>query len=297
MPCGGLVGAAAERQDMEHVTHDPAWTSEFERLGRMPDSEIDLAVAALLIAQAEYPDLEGEAELEALDDMAKVVRPRLEAEVNADPLGQLDTLRRWLADDLGFNGSHDNYYDPRNSYINDVLDRRVGIPISLSLIYVEVGRRAGLPMVGIGMPGHFLVGHEDVVDAFLDPFHGGSLLSRREAMDLFERMMAGAPGGVSIPWSDAYLTPISSRGFVTRMLRNLKGIHLRFQDYERAVRVLDMLVAIHPTEPMERRDRGLAHYRQGNRAQALADLRLFADSCPPGQGDPTIEEILQRLGR
>ena len=281
---------------MEQITREPAWTTDFERLGHMPDADIDLGVAALLIAQSEYPDLEGEAELEALDGMASVARGRLAADDDEDPLHRMGVLSRWLADDLGFAGSHDNYYDPRNSYINDVLDRRVGIPISLSLIYIEVGRRAGVPLVGVGLPGHFLVGHEGVADAFLDPFHGGSLLSRREAMDLFERMMAGAPAGAAVPWDDSHLRPVSRRGFVTRMLRNLKAIHLRFQDYERAVRVLDMLVAIHPAAPLERRDRGLAHYRRGNHAQALADLRRFVETCPPGETDPVIDKIIGKLG-
>ncbi len=281
---------------MERITREPAWTTDFERLGHMPDEDIDLGVAALLIAQSEYPDLEGESELEALDDMASVARRRLEDGDDDGPLRRMGVLSRWLADDLGFAGSHDDYYDPRNSYINDVLDRRRGIPISLALIYVEVGRRAGLPLVGVGMPGHFLVGHAGIDDAFLDPFHSGSLISRRDAVELFERMMAGAPAGAAVPWRDSHLDPVSNRGFVTRMLRNLKGIHLRYQDYERAIRVLDMLVAIHPTVPLERRDRGLAHYRQGNHSQALADLRRFSESCPPGQADPTIEEIIQKLG-
>ena len=298
---------------MNEITREPAWTSEFERLGRMADEDIDLSVAALLIAQSEYPGLEGESELEALDGMAAVVRRRLEEDGDEGPLHSMNVISRWLADDLGYSGNHDNYYDARNSYLNDILDRRTGIPISLALIYIEVGRRAGVPLVGIGMPGHFLVGHSGVEDFYLDPFHRGTLISREEAKDLFARMMMDAPvqapgrqgpgrGGPGrgrrgeVAWDDAYLTPVTNRDFVTRMLRNLKAIHLRFQDYDRAVKVMDMLVAVHPTAPEERRDRGLAHLKLGNQAQALSDLRTFADSRPPGQGDAAIEKLIRQLG-
>ena len=281
---------------MEIVGREPIWTTEFERLSHMPDEDIDLAVAALLIAQSEYPDLEGESELEALEDMASVARKRIEKDDDESPAHHMNAIGRWLADDLGFTGSHEDYYDPRNSYLNDVLDRRIGIPISLSLIYVEVGRRAGVPLVGVGMPGHFLVGHSGAADIYLDPFHDGSLISRKEAKTLFSRMMANAPAGAPSEWNETYLYPVTNRNFVTRMLRNLKAIHLRFQDYGRAINVLDMLVAIHPDLPEERRDRGLAHFRRGNRAQALSDLKRFAESRPPGGGDPTIDEIIRHLG-
>ncbi len=266
----------------------------------MPDEDIDLAVAALFIAQSEYPDLEGESELEALDGMAAVVRQRIEEDGDEGALHRMNVISRWLADDLRFSGNHDNYYDARNSYINDVLDRHTGIPISLSLIYIEVGRRAEVPLVGIGMPGHFLVGHSGIDDHYIDPFHSGTLISREEAKALFARMMADAPmnspTGGEVAWDDSYLTPVTNRDFVTRMLRNLKGIHLRFQDFGRAVSVMDMLVAMHPISPEERRDRGLVHFKLGNRAQALSDLKVFAESQAPGLGDSTISTIIQRLG-
>ncbi len=285
---------------MERITREPAWTTDFERLGHMPDEDIDLAVAALFIAQSEYPDLEGESELEALDGMAAVARQRIEDDGDESALHRMNVISRWLADDLRFSGNHDNYYDARNSYINDVLDRHSGIPISLSLIYIEVGRRAGVPLVGIGMPGHFLVGHSGIDDHYIDPFHNGTLISRDEAKALFARMMADAPvsnsNGGALDWNDAYLTPVTNRDFVTRMLRNLKAIHLRFQDFGRAVSIMDMLVAMHPTSPEERRDRGLAHFKLGNRAQALSDLKAFAEFQLPGQGDTTIDKIIHQLG-
>lgn len=283
---------------MDHITREPAWTTTFERLGHMPDEDIDLGVAALLIAQAEYPELEGEPELEALDGMAAVARQRIEDDGDEGALHRMNVISRWLADDLGFTGNHDDYYDARNSYLNDILDRRTGIPISLSLIYIEVGRRAGVPLVGIGLPGHFLVGHSGITDHYIDPFHNGTLLSRDEAKALFARMMEDAPVPVKgePAWDDAYLNPVTNREFVTRMLRNLKAIHLRFQDLRRAVNSMDMLVAIHPTSPEERRDRGLAHFKLGNRAQALSDLKVFAESQAPGQGDATIKKIIHQLG-
>lgn len=281
---------------MHRITRDPAWTTEFERLGHTTDDHIDLAVAALLIAQSAYPDLEGESELEALEGMATVARQRIQEDGESNPLHNMNVIIRWLSDDLGFKGNHENFYDAKNSYINDILDRRLGIPISLSLIYIEVGRRAGVPLVGIGMPGNFLVGHSGIDDFFIDPFHDGSLISREEAKTLFRRMLVGAPINSEDTWSDTYLNPVTNKEFVIRMLRNLKGIHLRFQDYPQAVKILDMLVAMNASAPEERRDRGLIHFKLGNRAQALSDLKAFSDLQTPGLRDVTIDKIIQQLG-
>ena len=128
-----------------------------------------------------------------------------------------------------------------NSYINDIIDRRTGIPIALALIYIEVGRRSGIPLVGIGMPGHFLVGHLGIEDHFIDPFHNGTLISKEEAMDLFKRLTANRK-----KWSESFLEPVTNREFIIRMLRNLKAAHLKIKDLPQTVKVLDMLVAINP---------------------------------------------------
>ena len=273
------------------VTIEPEWTSDFERLGHLTDDQIDLAVASILIAQSNYSELEGESELEALDSMASVLIDRIHESKDDSPLHTMNLLSGWLYEELQYKGNHDNYYDPRNSYINDIIDRRLGIPISLALVYIEVGKRAGIPLVGIGMPGHFLVGHLGISDHFIDPFHSGSIISRQEAIALFNRITANRQ-----QWNESFLDPITNREFIIRMLRNLKAAHLKINDLSQTVKVLDMLVAINPAVIEERRDRGLIHYQLGNRAQALADLKFFSDSSDPANKDKMVTKIIEDLG-
>lgn len=273
------------------VTIEPEWTSDFERLTHLKDEQIDLAVASVFIAQSNYPLLEGESELEALDSMASVLSDRINQSKDDLPLHTMNLLSDWLYNELEYTGNHENYYDPKNSYINDIIDRRTGIPITLSLVYIEVGRRANMPLVGIGMPGHFLVGHLGINDHFIDPFHNGTIISKKEAVDLFKRITANKQD-----WSESFLEPVTNREFIIRMLRNLKTAHLKINDLAQTVKVLDMLVSINPSVLEQRRDRGLIHYQLGNRAQALADLKFFSESTGLGDQDQMIAKIIKELG-
>ena len=267
----------------------PGAQKELARVATLPDERIDLAGAALLIAATEYPDLDMGQELGALDSLAAGAARGLDDD--RDPLHCVNAISRWLFDDLGFKGNDEDYYDPNNSYLNEVLSRRIGIPITLSLVYIEVGKRLGVPLVGIGMPGHFIVGHRDVKDVYIDPFQGGILLSLQECIERF-RGVAGSRAA----WDPKYLEPIGNRDFVARMLRNLKAVYFQREDYARAVTVLDMLVTLQPQLPEERRDRGLAHYRLGNHAHALDDLRAFS-SARQDAPDERIERLLSQLMR
>ena len=166
--------------------------NQFDHIVSVPDEEIDLARAALLIAATEYPGLSIERELFRIDAIAEGVAARMDDDT---PLYQLNRLSEYLFDELKFAGNHTNYHDPRNSFLNDVIERRVGIPITLSLLYIEVGKRLGVPLVGIGMPGHFIVRHRDEPDVFVDPFHGGILLSEDECA---ERLKAGNAGRAGV---------------------------------------------------------------------------------------------------
>ena len=165
--------------------------NQFDRMVGAPDEDIDLARAALLIAASEYPTLSIERELFHIDAIAEGVASRMDDDT---PLYQLNTLSEYLFDELKFAGNHTNYHDPRNSFLNDVMERRLGIPITLSLLYIEVGKRLGVPLVGIGMPGHFIVRHRDEPDVFVDPFHGGILLSEDECAEAAEAGDAGFAG-------------------------------------------------------------------------------------------------------
>ena len=253
-----------------------------------PDDEIDLGRAALLIAATEYPMLDVDDELAHLDSLAAAASNRLGDD--RDPLHAANALSEFLFDEIGFRGNDEDYYDPRNSFLNEVLDRRLGIPISLSLLYMEVGKRLEVPLVGIGMPGHFLVRHREVDDLFIDPFHGGVLLSERECEERLEQITHGG-----VQWDSSYLAPITKSDFLARVLRNLKGQYLAGQDYLRALTMIDWMLTVQPEGKRELRDRGVVHYRLGNYAEALNDLRSFLSDSPPGPETESVHELVGRL--
>ena len=262
------------------MNRSDTWT-EFGDILRSEDEDIDLARAALLIASTEYPGLAVERELYQIGALADGIAYRFEDE--DDPLYHVNTLSEYLFDDIQFRGNHEDYYDPRNSYLNDVLDRKLGILITLSLVYIEVGQRAGLPLAGVGMPGHFLVRHRDVPDLLIDPFNGGILLSEDECAQRFKEATRA-----SAPWDSSYLTPISNREFIARMIRNLKATYLRRRDYGKVLTMIDGLLMTQPHLSPERRDRGVVNYRLGNYYEALDDLEAYVES---GSSVPDWNEI------
>lgn len=228
---------------------------EFTALVSGADGAIPLDRAALLIALARYPELDVASQLRLLDGLARGAADVMGQD--RDPLYACNALSQFLFDEAGFRGNDEDYYDPRNSYLNEVLDRRTGIPISLSLLYMEVGRRLGIPLAGIGMPGHFLVRHLEVEDLFIDPYYGGILLSQQEAAGRLQQVTGGGT-----LWRPEHLAPVDHRSFLARMLRNLKVIYLQRQDYDQALGVLDLLVALLPGDETERRDRQAVLNRQ-----------------------------------
>jgi regulator of sirC expression with transglutaminase-like and TPR domain len=243
---------------------------EFQRIARLPEEEVDLARAALLISAVANPDLDPARHLAALDSLAAAASRRLGD--TREPLACVNTVSQYLFDEVGFRGNQEDYYDPCNSYLDQVLQRRLGIPITLSLVYIEVGRRLGVPLAAIGMPGHLLVRHRDSTDLFIDPFYGGILLSQEECAQRLVEVT-----GAALPWDPAYLTPIGPREFIARMLRNLKGIFLQRGEYQLALPFLDHLVAVQPEADHERRDRGIVRFHLGRYPEALEDLQIYLD--------------------
>ncbi|MCH8205778.1 MAG: transglutaminase family protein [Chloroflexi bacterium] len=260
----------------------------FAREVAAPDDDIDLGRAALLIAATEYPQLDVENELAHLDSLAAAASSRLSGD--RDPLYVANLLSEFLFDEIGFRGNHEDYYDPRNSFLNEVLSRRLGIPISLSLLYVEVGKRLGVPLVGVGMPGHFLVRHRDLDDLFIDPFHGGILLSERECQERLQEVTQA-----EVQWDSSYVAPVTKREFLARLLRNLKGVCLAGQDYLRALTIIDWMLTVQPDGKHELRDRGIVHYRLGNYSEALDDLRSFLAAAPSGSETESVQQLVGRL--
>ena len=272
--------------------NDQIW-EQFADTFQVPDDEIDLGRTALLIAAIENPELEIDHQLGLLDSLAAAASRRLGAD--SSPHYCINTLSDYLFEEVGFKGNDEDYYDPRNSFLNEVLSRRLGIPITLSLICIEVGKRLNIPLVGVGMPGHFLIMHREDQSLIIDPFRRGILLSEEECADSLRQVV-----GPNTPWKHEYLSPVSNRELIARMLRNLKGIYLNQKDYPRALRVLDRLVLIEPHTLQERRDRGVVHYQLKNFADALEDLEWYLDynaATPDGGVQRIVAELRRQRGK
>lgn len=230
----------------------------FQTLVRRPEQDLDLAEAALLLATDEYPDLDVAAYLARLEDLARSARERLRED--ADLEETIVALNCFLFIEQGFAGNTRDYYDPRNSFLNEVLDRRLGIPITLSILYMEVGRRLGLAFEGVSFPGHFLVKFSTREgDVVLDPFYGGVPLSEEDLMDRLEEVYGEAAAvRTALP---QLLHTAGKREILVRLLRNLKGIYLRSESYAKALAVANRILLIEPQLPEELRDRGRLHER------------------------------------
>jgi regulator of sirC expression with transglutaminase-like and TPR domain len=280
----------------------------FADLVRQADSRINLARAALLIAQEEYPSLDIDHYLARLDELARQVQQRLAlaggrpggplpAEAGPAPTAIIAALNTVLFDEWGFHGNQAEYYDPRNSFLNDVIERRTGIPITISLVYMEVAARVGLPLLGVGLPGHFIVqypgpaahgeygrGRPHAGELFIDPYNRGTLLTRAECAARFRQLY-----GADFTFSEEYLTPLTRHQLLARMLNNLKAIYMQRRDYARAVVVVERLLLVQPDALWELKDRGMLYYRLGAFAPAVADLRRFLKQDPDAEDAPLLQ--------
>ena len=258
------------------------------------DGRIELASACLQIAEDAYPGLDVDGYVGEIERFAKRLRARLAPDAAAED--RVIALNEFLFDDLGFSGNIDNYYDPRNSYLNEVLDRRIGIPITLSVLYMEIGRRIGLPFEGVSFPGHFLVrlplrGGTLV----LDPFSGGVPQSEDELRERLKRVIPrDAAGGVPVAELplDQFLEPASNRQILARVLRNLKGVYREKDSPERLLEVLNRMIIVAPDSAAELRDRGLVYQRLECWRPALKDLADYLEREPDA---PDLDEVRAKL--
>ncbi len=261
----------------------------FARLVSRPEPTIDLAEAALLIAKEEYPDLEVARYLSRLDAMAAEVRDRVGNGPDAHQL--IASLGDYLFKEQGFRGNTSDYYDPRNSFLNDVLDRRMGIPITLSTVYMEVGRRLGASLHGVGMPGHFLVKYvgpgEEVV---IDPFNGGAIVSPSDCQRLLDRISGG-----KLAFEPRFLSSLGARKILARMLSNLKMIYFNSQAYAKALSVVDRLLILDPRAATEVRDRGLLYCQLNRYPEAMADLERYLTLAPAAEDAEAIRDHLRSI--
>lgn len=256
----------------------------FAEIVSQSDEQIDLAEATLLIAALEYPRLDVSLYLEKLDSFAERARERA-AKAN-DSLEIISALSAVLFDESGFQGNSDNYYDPRNSFLNEVIDRRTGIPITLTVVYIEVARRIGLLVHGVGLPFHFIAKYSsDAEEIFIDPFNGGRVLGQIECAELVSEMSGG---GIQLQAS--HLQATTKKQILTRMLSNLFGIYSGSKDYARALRVIEHILIITPDSAAHIRDRGLLLLATGEHARAAEELKRYLDMEPSASDAETIRE-------
>lgn len=258
----------------------------FSLLSHDPSAAVDLAELALHLARDEYPQVDVEAHLSELSGMAHEVRRYLRGPLEA----QVHGLCRYLFHEMGFRGNQEEYYDPKNSYFNQVLERRTGLPLTLSLLAMTVGTRAGLQVVGVGLPGHFIAkAVSEDEEVLFDPFHGGRRLSRDECAVLVEQV-TGDPFRVT---TEAVAAELPGR-MLFRMLTNLKAAYLRRRDFRRAVRVIGRLRQLAPSDPSQLRDLGASLLQAGKAGQAIDYLAAYVKEIPEADDRPSVEELLKR---
>jgi regulator of sirC expression with transglutaminase-like and TPR domain len=261
-----------------------AFAQEVDR----PEPQINLTRAVLLMGLFAYPDIDVPAYEAKLDDLAESASRTLSNTT-------AHALARYLFVQLGFQGNEANYLDPRNSYLNEVLERRLGIPISLSVLYVEVARRIGLDAYGVGLPGHFIVcvtetrnGKPETV--FLDPFHGGEPMTQEDC----QARVASLTNG-SLPFDPAFLNPVGARYILTRMLNNLKNIYAGSKDYDQARHIVERLLTLNPDNLEEVRNLGIIYSALGQTRKAIQLLERYLAERPDSADATTLRQYVNTL--
>jgi len=259
------------------VTGETMSTERLQALLTQPDEELNLAEAALCVAQDEYPGLDVSAYLKRLDQLADRLRHKLPAEAGFET--RVVALNEFLFDELGFSGNTDDYYDPRNSFLNEVIDRRVGIPITLSILYMEIGSRVGLELEGVSFPGHFLVkSATDEGDVVLDPFAGGVPVAEEDLVQRLEARFGEAQARLApLP---QLLVAANKKDILVRMLRNLKAIYLHREAWDKALTTMNRILLIAPNLPEEVRDRAELYERLECFRPALDGFRHYMELNP-----------------
>ncbi len=258
---------------------------------QQPAAQVSLARAALYVAQEDYPHLVVDDYLAMLDRMADTLTQRLPSD--RYPLKIIRAINDYLFTELNFRGNSIDYYDPRNSFLNQVLERRVGIPITLSLVYLELAQRVGFPMVGVSMPGHFLIRPTvSEMDLFVDPFHQGEILFEQDCGNRLKQMF-----GEAARLEPHHLTPISPATFLVRLLTNLKLIYLRNRDVPKALDAINRILLIYPEAVGEWRDRGLILYQQGLLDKAQLDLERYLYQHPEATDAFEIRRVIEQIER
>jgi len=269
--------------------------ARFEDLARQKDAEIDVALGSALIARDVYPDLDVQAVLSELDQLAA---PLFAARLEQHPAEeQARALNEHIYGTMGFHGNESEYYDPKNSLLSDVLQRKMGIPLTLAIVYCEVARRVGVPARGVGFPGHFIVridrvGRGGAAPLVLDPFFGGRALHEAELKGRLGRML-GPNGADDV---QAHLAPASARAILVRMLTNLKAIYLTRGEKARAHLAVDRIASLLPNAAGPLFERGRLAAQLGARESARSDLTRALTLHPDDDDERAIRAELAQIG-
>ena len=262
---------------------------EFRQAADRPEDQIDLGRAALTIALSEYPALDVSAYLDRINALALEVAER--AGVDADAFRTIAALNFVLFARHGFRGNRDDYYDPKNSFLNQVIERKTGIPITLSVLYMEVAERVGLTLDGVGFPGHFMVktsaADNEIV---IDPFNGGEIKSRDDLDAMLQQMYGG-----KLDFRGEFVAPVSKKQILRRMLTNLKAIYAKANYLVKTLAALDRLLILDPASAEDTRDRGVIYVRLECFGQAKDDFERYLQLAPDAEDAAAVREQLIEL--
>jgi regulator of sirC expression with transglutaminase-like and TPR domain len=260
---------------------------QFEAMTDCPDEQIDLAEAALAIAATEYPGLDPAPWLEKLDRLAA----RVQAGPTFSALANIAAINKVLFEEEEFRGNTKEYDDPRNSYLNDVLERKMGIPITLSLVYTEIARRKGVPLAGVGFPGHFLVKHPGPpADIIVDPFHRGAVLSTADCSARLRKHF-----GPKAELKPEYFAGSTKKQILARMLNNLKGVFYRRCNYPKVLTMIELSLATREDVLNNVRDRGMVFFAMRRYSDAVRELKVYLKLAE--SEDSEVQAVLQMVGR
>jgi regulator of sirC expression with transglutaminase-like and TPR domain len=269
-------------------------TQAFAALVRseIEDERVDLLRAALTFARIEDPQLDLEHYMHRVEELARRVAARVQD--LDDPAQVIAALNEVLFQEEMFRGNTVDYYSPRNSFLHHVLDRRLGIPITLALVYMEVARRVGFPLFGVGMPGHFLLKHYDVDgrSILIDAFERGQVVTEEDCRQKLKSIYAG-----QVTLQPEFLLPVTRRQMLTRMLNNLRSIYLSQRDFRRAVQVVDLILVIYPRSPEDVKQRAVLRYNLDDYRGALSDFDEYVKMSPDASDAEEIRQTALSLRR
>lgn len=269
--------------------HPAAARERFRELAKLPDEALDLGEASLVVALEEYPALSIGRYLERIDQWGNAVRGRVLGSTDVERI--LEEVNRLLFEEEGFHGEAADYYDPRNAFLNEVLDRHAGLPLALSILYIEVSRRAGLPVSGVSLPGRFLVKVSGPWgDLVIDPFDSGRVLTTIECQQIIDQVFGGA-----VKLREHHLRSFTRREILARLLAHLKATHLSRHNLVAAIAAIDRILILDGDDAYELRDRGVMAMQLHRYEEAIRDLRKYLEAMPSAEDRQAVRERIDWL--